>query len=273
MAKPSIFSRNYEQRMKRRKINITLFVLILISAGYFGVRYYLDINNININFISKMSKGKKAEEKKEEEKKVTPPAVNKPEETPTDTPVEVKTSFYEYKSPSGQIYKIEYTETSSLKEIVGIKSEAAVPSYDISTDKKSIVFDDLSSGDIIIMDSTGAAKKINYDTYNSKSSGILIKKDEVLKRHPNYIWAAKPHFTSDGGVVFITNLPYIKNIDSLYLWCIRKNGSMKMAGKLIGDINKISYEDITASGALKINVNNTIYYFIPGENELSLNEI
>ncbi|WDU82346.1 hypothetical protein [Caloramator sp. Dgby_cultured_2] len=45
MGKPSIFSKDYEKMMRRRRINITLIILIIISVVYF-----LEIDLLNWTF-------------------------------------------------------------------------------------------------------------------------------------------------------------------------------------------------------------------------------
>lgn len=275
MGKPSIFSKDYDKMMKRRKVNITLFILILIFAGFFGVRYYLNENNINI--VLKMPwhntklKDKSAEEKdadKEKKKDVSPPKSDSDEGTtvqPTQPADNIETKYYEYTNTSGKLIKIQYNESSLGNEIIGIQSEGEEVFSDISIDKKKIVFEDKNNGSIILTDSSGLSKKISPDSYKSKSAGVVIKRDTVLKNNPSYVWAAKPHFTSDGGVVFITQLPYLKGTD-LYLWYIRPEGSSRMIEKLnSSDMNKIAYDGYGENGELKVNVDGAMYYFVPGE--------
>jgi hypothetical protein len=48
MGKPSMFSSNYKQQIKKRRLNAFLFVLLLVCIGFFGGKYYLNKNNISI---------------------------------------------------------------------------------------------------------------------------------------------------------------------------------------------------------------------------------
>lgn len=278
MGKPSIFSKEYDQRMKRRKVNLTLFVLILIFAGFFGIRYYLDKNNINIalkmpwhnaSVKDKISGEKDTDKDKKNDASTSKSDTDKNATVqPTQPTEKIEAKYYEYKNAAGKIIKIQYNQSLLGSEISGIQSEGEEIFSDISTDKKKIVFEDKSDGSIVLTDSSGISKKISPDTYKSKTTGVVIKKDITLKNNPAYVWATKPHFTSDGGVVYITQLPYIKGTD-LYMWYIRTDGSMKMVGKLnSSDLQKISYDGFNESGALKINVDGVVYYFVPGEYKL-----
>lgn len=260
MSKPSIFSKDYEQKIKRRRINIILFVLIIISASFFGIRYYLDKNNINFALKipwSKITINKNKKDNDKDKNKVDSTEIKK--EEPKDTKDEKNNiGYFEYRAIDGSIYKIEYDNSSAEKQITDIKSDGLVPFFDISKDKNRIVFEDRKAGDIIVMDRNGAAKKINVDSYTSKS-GIVIRKDNMMKKDPQYIWTAKPHFTMDGGVVYVSRLPYISK-NGFYLWYVGANGGLRFIGRLSDSIDNITYDGFTEDNALKIKVDNSVYY-------------
>jgi hypothetical protein len=265
--------------MRRRRINTILFILILISCGFFGTRYYLEKNNISINLDSIFKNSEKkismdnkssAQEKKPEVTVQSPPAQTPPASQQNTSSEENKVLFYEYKLSDGKSLKVEYADNQGKREFKGIKSDNQIPSYDISEDKSRIVFEDNVSKDIIVMDSQGNAKKADYDFYKSKSTGVTITKVNVYKYYPQYIWAAKPHFVPDGGVVFISHLPFVKNYGVLYLWSVGTNGQMRMVGSLgTKDINAVTYEGYTSDGkSLKIKSGSNSFYFTPGHFQL-----
>lgn len=267
MGKPSIFSNDYGHKMRKRKkmaiINTILVILILISAAYFGGNYYFDKKGIDFTNIFKSIK-------ESIDKNQTVPNENNNIKPSTDTPSNINdeskqpeektNAYYEYKSTDGRIYKLEYTEISGNKEFSGVKNEAAEIQFDISKDKKKIVFGSLS-GDIVVGDDQGVIKKISSDSYRSKSAGITIEKKTTLQYYPEYIWAAKPHFTSDNRVVYITYLPYLKDANIFYMWVLSIDGSSnRMVGGLTNDINKIVYDGFSSEGALRIKVNENLLY-------------
>lgn len=271
MGKPSIFSNDYGHRMRKRKkmaiINTILVILILISAAYFGGNYYFDKRGIDLANIFKSIT-------ENTEKKQTIPNGNNEVQPSADTPSssndeskqpEEKTNaYYEYKSSDGKLYKLEYTEISGNKEFTGVKNDAVEIQFDISGDKKKIVFCSLS-GDVVVGDDQGAIKKINSDSYRSKSAGITIEKQTTLQHYPEYIWASKPHFTSDNRVVYISYLPYLKGANTFHMWVLSIDGlSNRMVGKLTNDINKIAYDGFSTDGALRIKVNENLVYLPVG---------
>jgi hypothetical protein len=252
-------------------INTILIILILISAAYFGGSYFLEGKGINIGSIFKSFaeniKDKQGKQNKPDESKKPQPSTDTPSSSNEESkqPVEKTNAYYEYKSSDGKLYKLEYTEVLGSKEFIGVKNETGEVQFDISSDRKKVVFCSMS-GDVVLGDDTGVIKKINTDSYRSKSSGITIEKQTTFKYYPDYIWAAKPHFTSDNRVVYITFLPYLKDANTFYMWVLSIDGSSnRMVGMLTNDINKIIYDGFSSDGALRIKVNDTIFYLPSGE--------
>jgi len=266
MPRPSMFSRNYEKLMRRRRINITLFILIIISVLFFGIRYYL--KNNNLSFWNDMFK-KTEVTQKEPTPEPTPETTPEPTATLTQPPVQVNT--YEYTSSNGDTYTVSYETTGQGIVFTGIDSIYDDLGYDISQDKQYIVFEDRAAADIMLMSADGKTAKINPSSYFSKTSNVLIKKEEMLSKIQNYVWSAKPHFTSDNMVVFLTDIPYLYDDGKLYMWTVSLSGQL---GSLIGnfetqDKTAITYEGYKEDGSLIINFNNKTYYLKPKARSLS----
>lgn len=273
MGKPSIFSSKYEQQMRRRRINIILIILILISAAFFGGKYYLNKNNINITLFSKKKPANEQQIKqnvpgnKTGNTKINVPPQTNQQIKPQDS---AQVLNYEYKTSNGITYKIEYKINGSSKEFVKLNDPSSLASYDISQDKKYIIFDDTSSNDIVIGDINGGFKKITKPSYTSVSTGNTYKKDTVLSANPQYVWSLKPHFTSDGRAVYISQLPYFKRQGEFYLWVVNLDGSGHRKVGLIGrDISGIAYEGYDSQGNLRVKSGGTVYYLIKGSNVLT----
>lgn len=271
MGKPSIFSNDYGQRMRKRKkmtiINLILVILILISAAYFGRSYYMEKSNINLGSIFNSFKkniDKKQKQSEQIDKTKTNDDTSNSQTNEPEQTVEETNSYFEYKASDGKAYRLEYTEASGEKQFTGVKSDTGDVEFDLSSDKRKILFCTLS-GDVVVGDDQGTIKKINSDSYRSKSAGITIEKKTTMQYYPEYVWAAKPHFTSDNRVVYISYLPYLKGANTFYMWILSIDGaSQKMAGKLTNDMSKIAYDGFSSDGALRIKVNNNILYLPAG---------
>lgn len=262
MPKPSMFSKDYEKLMKRRRVNSILVILIILSAAFFGIKYYLHDNNIS--FFDNISKRIESI-KKDNTKKPTPEPTVQPTPEPTKEPDKPQESFYEYTSSNGngEIYKVVYETAAEGIVFTEVQSSYADLGYDISQDKQYIVFEDRAASDIVLMSSDGKTKRISPDSYNSKSTGIVIKKNDMLAKDVSYVWAARPHFTSDNRIVYLTDLPYMYSDGKLYMWTASMSGGM---GSMIGnfetqDVAAIKYQGYNEEGSLIISVNGKNYYY------------
>ena len=267
MGRPSIFSSNYKQQLKRRKVNITLIILIIISAAYFGIKFYMNKNNIKISIFERKKTTQSAAPKVNTNK--NKPAVKTNTKVNTNTLSSAQKSTYNYKTQDGKALKMEYTVNGSQKQFVAFDDESGTVSYDISSDKQYIVFDDRQSNDIILCDINGNFKKVTDPDYTSKSTGTTYEKDEILKSNPSYIWAAKPHFTNDKRIVYVSSLPYFKKAGQLFLWVMSIDGTgNRKVGQLNNNLSGIQYPGYDSEGNLRINVDGTNYYLKNGQYNL-----
>lgn len=275
MGKPSIFSRDYEQRMKRRRLNLILFILLIISAAFFGGKYYLNNKNIDLfkgrdplKFIE--NKVEKQKNNKQNVSNATPKGQsNNPQKNQSKT---TNISSFDYKTLTGKIYKIQYTISNGVKQITNLIEDTKTVQFDISQDRQKIVFEDKDSGYIMLWDVNGRLLRISRDSYKTKSTGKVLTMESVTRANPWFIWAQKPHFTTDGRVVYISHLPYIKVNGNLYVWSVNLDGSgHTKLGQLSNqdkDIKKISYAGFDSTGNLMIKSQGRIYYVNKGSYEL-----
>lgn len=270
MARPSMFSKNYEQQVKQRKINTILIVLIAICACFFIGKYYADKYKVKIFDFKKTEVGnnEKTKPQKTETKPKTKPSTSS-EPTNVQKPTDLT---YDYTSGSGTAYKVHYTNDSGNITLTSVESNGGTVNSDISTDKKYIVFDDTKAGSVIVCGTDGTFKPIELSSYASKSGGVTIEKAKTLSANPWYVWAAKPHFTSDSKmIVYVSHLPYIFQGTQLTLWITSPDGSdSRMIGKLsTSDASKISYNNFDSDGRLIIKSDSDTYYLTAGNYNLT----
>lgn len=272
MAKPSIFSKNYGQQVKQRRINIFLAVLLLIAVGYFGLSRYLNKKNIKMPNIASYFKSEN-NDKKPNDKTTNNEENNKnnvENQTESDkkqeTKVEEKQELsYEYKLSDGSSLKVSYEENNGEKTLKGLKDDTGTISYDISPNKQYIIFEDKASNSIIIGDTSGNFKNVDMPSYYSKTADTNLLKQNILTSNPWYIWSAMPHFISDDRFVYISHLPYIIKDGKLAVWSGKIDGSQyKMAGQLdTSNLSDIKYDGFDDDGKLKILSGSTVYYISP----------
>lgn len=278
MGKPSIFSNDYEQRMKRRRINLILFILVIISASFFGAQYYFKQHNITLinmkwpgNIFKSKNEGSNKENITAKNNSTAPAPSDVKQSTQQAVPQQSSViQSYDYRAADGTIYKIEYNLINGSKHIVALKEGTNSVFYNISSDKSKIVFEDKASGHIIVADNQGKFTKISKDTYTTKSTGKTLTREAILKANSWFVWADKPYFTMDNRIAYVSHLPYIKQDGNFYVWTVNIDGTgHKKVGQLGKDLNSISYDGYDSSGRLIIKDGSKLYYINKGSYVLS----
>lgn len=226
--KPSIFSREYEKRMRRRRnIIVTLIVIMLITAGTIFVGGKLNINstfasaykkgvaffgNIHIN----MGKNKEQKSNKTEQDRQTSNINNEQSKTQTKKDEE---KYYEVNF-NGLKAKAVYEDNGGNKKFEFLTfDDGSKIEYNINPLGNGIVLIENSSQSIYYIDINGKLSNISYETYTS-SDNTVFKRDEVLKNNPDYIWCAYPKFVDEKNIVYITQIPWFDNRATKYVWSI-----------------------------------------------------
>lgn len=261
MGKPSIFSRNYEEQMRRRRINIILIVLIIVFASFFYLQYKLDKKGIKlINF--KINLNKKSEQpiKSTKKEKVEEKNTNTQTQQNNNEQKKQETKEYVYTSPTQKIFKIKYKDESGQKQFIGVEVEDLQVDFDISKDRTKIVFDDKENQNIIVYNIDGSNQDITIRKYVTRTSGFVFNKQKILSQKKDFIWSIKPHFTMDDKIVFLTRIPYYGSKRGLFLWYTNYNGTNFVnLGELAMTTEDIKYEGFDENGALLINSEGKVY--------------
>lgn len=249
MSKPSIFSKNYEKRMKRRKLNIILILLIILCIAFFGGKYILNKKNINIlpNFTSKKQSEPKKSENPKEEKKEDAPLANVLE--------------YTYTLKNNKPLTIEYTVQGDNKQLKGFKNEnLETVEYDIAPNKQNAVFVDKTDQSLILVDINGNFTNITKPNIIYNTGKKLTRK--ILDTKQDYVWNAKPKFTSEGNIVYISDMLNSKPGLGYTLWTTKplKDSSHKKVAKLNKDLESNVFEGFDESGRLKLKTNDGYIY-------------
>lgn len=247
MAKPSIFSKDYQKRMKRRKIFIgSTIVLVIVIGGLLVVKKSLT-SNTNGNQSSEVNRENKEEiEKKQEDIVSVPKEENKKEET-----------SIEEKSVNGPVVddtplKIQYEERNGEKLILSVVGGGTY-TYDVSPDKKKVIIIDSKTQDMKTFDIDNGEKNITKANYKTRS-GKTFNKEVILRTYPNQIWNDQGKFIDDNTIAYISNLPYFGSGDlDKYIWVVNlKTGNHKVL--MNSKAKDIKFKDST-NGILKVELN------------------
>lgn len=228
MSKPSIFSKEYERKMKRRKRNtiaILLLIIVVVSAIALKFTYApIDFSNIRQNIQAwidsdtlsipqdtvqntgeSSAEGVSSEAEEVEEAK-------EPEE-----------QFIDVSFISGNSAKAVYIEDENgqkvFKELQGADDGVT---YDISPAKTQMLVCD-TNAQIVLYNIDGSSKIISKDQYVSRSGGVFTK-EATLASQPQYLWNANPKFLNEESIIFVTNRPYFGTAAvKQYLWITNYN--------------------------------------------------
>lgn len=160
---------------------ITVLTVCLIGAIYLGSSLYKKYNHDGNNAV---------------QSKNTDSNSNSTMQSSTDI------TFGEYicKVLEDESVTVKYIKSGQTIRLFSISPLSGSESYDIMPNGSMAAFL-AKDGNIWVISSNGSKKKLTPDKYGT------IDKNEIKKSVPGYIWAEKPTFTSDGNVIFLSNLP------------------------------------------------------------------
>lgn len=270
MGKPSIFSKDYESRMKKRRKRITFGIIIVVIAGAFvtipmkGMTKNLNKNLPKLNITSSMkgivgdlSKNlSKSKNSITTDKNNVKSTENKKVEA-ADQQKSKKTDAYDIQLSNGKTVSI-YYETKNNEKV--FKQASATDNsntlYSISpSGKKAILFDDKVQS-IILVDINGDKKDVTNPQYTS-TSGNVIEKNAQLTAQPNYIWCSSPRFIDDNNIAYISQLPWIGKTTK-YVWIeTLENKSNFMVQEIQGE--ELKLEGLTDKGITVVQDGKTLF--------------
>ena len=256
MRKPSIFSRDYERKVRKRKrIIFTISILVFLLISIIGLKLtreafdftyvrgkiqrWIDEDNVN---------GDIAEETTEGEEVENTPVV--PEE-----PVAPSVKIIDLKVNDEKILKIEYEEVDGKIKFKEAKEVPEGIEYDISPSKELVVVTD-NNENIKVINTKGEETNITKESYIAPN-GEVFKKDVVKTTYKDYLWHKNTKFINDNKIVYKTNMPYFGYGLDEYLWIVDINSKTEITlwqskGKsiTIGEIKEKGLE-VTIDGNIK----------------------
>ena len=267
MSKPSIFSKDYERKMKKRKRMIVLITVISICVV--GVIIFntnikkLDFTNVRASIQAWVDSGKTEEELAEENIN----DVNDTDTTENEAPeaaeeAKPEESVVEANLAEGVKANIKCVDNNGVKQIESVEVPEGYQ-YNISPNKDKVVFiDPAQNMKIALLD--GNVLDITKTEYISQA-GSTFPKDQILAATPTYTWHAQPKFVDENKVVYVSELPYFQNNGTKkYVWVYdAANNTHKTIWNFIG--SDITIGDLVPEKGITITVNGATYYMNANE--------
>lgn len=215
MRKPSIFSNDYEKKMRKRRIRIITLVLagiVICSGAWFLGKKKLQSMKKEYN---KMTYENKEEDKKIINKDTKDKGIENKDTKKKDEKKKVEKG-YEVTLSSGEKVKLMYEEDGNkkFKYILPLDSKVG---YDISPSGKNILIYDDKAQKIISYDINGKENNVTNEKYVSTSGSVIIERENHLKANTGYIWCKEPKFIDDNNIAYVSQLPWLGKTNK-YIW-------------------------------------------------------
>lgn len=255
MAKPSIFSSDYEKKMRARKRRRIIVVLCLIIGGayFLFTSTYSNWKEQHVRELEKKQEDKSGylgnKDSNDNNKDKDKIEDNKPEK-----PV-VEDKTMELVLDNNKKYQIMYTESNNKKVIKNIIAEAnAMLSFNINPEgSKVVILDDKQ--DLYVADLEGNKKNITKTEYIT-TKGKVIPKEQQIQYHPDFIWHSSPKFINNDTIVYITHLPFFNTKQTIYKVSV-DTGTHDRILPHSGQV--VTFENLEEKG-LKVNMDGVVRY-------------
>ena len=258
MGRPSIFSKDYEKRMKRRKIrNIILIIILILGIGGFFARGYIS-KNINFSSFKSFFSKDKGQVVKEDINKDENPEDKKEEVIKEEIKEEeIKDKELLVSLGSGKEIKVIYEENQGARIYKSIDPMKNKVSFDIASNKDFMLLIDEETQNMYTINKDGTLEDISLKTYVTSDNSSTFHKDTILKDNPDYTWHSSPRFVDNNTIAYISKLPWF-NREERYVWLIDLNSkNHRILYNIIG--NSISFGKLEEKG-LEVNQDGSTKY-------------
>ena len=196
MKKPSIFSKDYERLMRKRRKKIILSILFissLVLTGCFITYKFLFDDYMESKEVYNQKTSYKNEEVKKQDNNSD---VNNTENEEVNSIVNVNIDV------NGKAVTLKETN----ERIVSLESDMLNFNYSISESGKEVLLTD-ENQNLILIDYNGDLNDITLKKYVSPK-GEVFEKDVVLQTYEGYLWHTNARLLNENKVIYITNIPY-----------------------------------------------------------------
>lgn len=259
MGKPSIFSREYNRKMKRRKRLKTVTLMIIAVISVLLILLVLKGPSFARWVNSKINSSNSP---------VNPKDKDKTEETKPDKQeaAVIEKSIKVTLSDNSEIGLV-YEEKDGIKKFKYVTPSEKNTEYTISPSEKSIVVRDSNTQELLYYDVEGVKKNLTLESYYAGTLNKDFPKDDILKETPDYLWHGTPVFIDDNTLAYTSQLPWFTRKKILYVWLIDiSTGKHRAVDRLNGEILKF---DRVEDKGLKVVIDNDKIYYLSADGTIS----
>lgn len=244
MAKPSIFSRDYEKIMKKRKRRkrlaiISVFLILII--GFTVYKYDMQEIKATVKSLA-LNKSIKEDVYIEEEGLGT---------AYIDEELEIKLNDY--------ILTLKVTGNDNQLQIEEVLCDKELISVDINKNRDKVIIIDKNQN-MYLINNNKQVVNLTMNEYVS-TNGEIYSKDEIINSNENYIWNNQARFINDDKIAYVTNIPYFEGDLKQYVSIVKIDDNIHKVQRIL-EGNLVSFDGIDEKG-LKVEIDGNIMYITP----------
>lgn len=266
MKKASIFSREYEKKIRRKRFAILFIILIFFLVLVYYIVNFSEFNkyvkNVYYSMITKENDrnvdlnnqlnenfgfiGETKEQVEQEHQEYNNESID-----------EVSLGYlkHEIELNNGEKVNIFYKEDNQIEYI---DSQDELPKnyrVDISPNRSRILIEELNTQDTYMLDENLNLFKLDPEFFYSNSARTRFYKNDIVSSYENYNWYKNARFLNDNTIVYISNLPWFgKNEQYIWRTDIQDVNNIRHFMTSVGGEN-IDFGELTEEG-IKVNINN-----------------
>ena len=264
MKKASIFSREYERKIRRKRFAILFIILFFFLVLVYYIVNFSEFNNYVKNVYYSMITKENDEnvdlnnklnesvdligETKEQEHQ---------ENNNNESIDEVSLDYlkHEISLNNGEKINIFYEEGNQIEYIASQDELPKNYRFDISPSRSRILIEELNTQDTYMLDENLNLFKLDPEFFYSNSARTRFYKNDVVSSYENYSWYKNARFLNDNTIVYISNLPWFgKNEQYIWRTDIQDVNHITHFMTSVGGEN-IDFGELTEEG-IKVNINN-----------------
>ena len=264
MKKASIFSREYERKIRRKRFAILFIILFFFLVLVYYIVNFSEFNNYVKNVYYSMITKENDEnvdlnnklnesvdligETKEQEHQ---------ENNNNESIDEVSLDYlkHEISLNNGEKINIFYEEGNQIEYIASQDELPKNYRFDISPSRSRILIEELNTQDTYMLDENSNLFKLDPEFFYSNSARTRFYKNDVVSSYENYSWYKNARFLNDNTIVYISNLPWFgKNEQYIWRTDIQDVNNITHFMTSVGGEN-IDFGELTEEG-IKVNINN-----------------
>lgn len=249
MAKPSIFSKDYDRRMKTRKKRTITAAVVIVLAVIVGLATF-SVKSLK-GALKNASKNVPKISDTKQNAKSTP--AKKTEAKPQN---KVSENSYSVQLSDGKTVKAAYEVSNGNKLFKSVTCDGENIVYDISPSKKNAIIYDSKAQSILLLDADGNKQDVTNPQYTS-TNGNVIAKNAQLSSDPNYVWCSDPKFLDDNNIAYVSQLPWLGKTTK-YVWIESLSNKNHVLIQGIEGEN-VKLDKITDKGLTVISDDKTVY--------------